>query len=105
MGVTLSKPDKALWPNAGDDEPVSKLDLARYYEAVGEWMLHLCANGARFPHKILGYHVQEGSIGPHFPGLLAKRSNRDRGRRSLLASTRGRADFDAASLEGGEGRS
>jgi bifunctional non-homologous end joining protein LigD len=39
MGVTLSKPDKALWPNAGDDEPVSKLDLARYYEAVGEWML------------------------------------------------------------------
>ena len=39
MGVTLSKPDKVLWPNAGDDEPVSKLDLAHYYEAVGEWLL------------------------------------------------------------------
>ncbi len=39
MGVTLSKPDKILWPTAGDDEPVTKLDLAHYYAAVGEWML------------------------------------------------------------------
>jgi bifunctional non-homologous end joining protein LigD len=39
MGVTLSKPDKVLWPSAGDDKPVSKLGLARYYQAVGDWLL------------------------------------------------------------------
>lgn len=34
-GVRLSSPDKVLYPGSG----VTKLELARYYEAMAEWML------------------------------------------------------------------
>jgi len=39
LGVSLSNPDKPLWPATSGARPVTKLDLARYYELVGDWML------------------------------------------------------------------
>jgi bifunctional non-homologous end joining protein LigD len=38
-GVTISKPDKELWPAAKREPAVTKADLAAYYDAVCAWML------------------------------------------------------------------
>lgn len=59
MGVEITSPDKALWPRtAGDPSPVTKLEYARYLEAVGGWMaphvLHRPCAVIRAPDGIEG---------------------------------------------------
>lgn len=59
LGVTITHPDKPLWPEAGTDgTPVTKLDLARYFEAVSPLMMdHIAGRPCsllRYPDGIDG---------------------------------------------------
>lgn len=39
LGIVITRPDKPLWPAEGKNAAVTKLDLARYLESIGGWML------------------------------------------------------------------
>ena len=39
LGVAISRPEKELWPPAEGSGAVTKLELARYLESIGAWMI------------------------------------------------------------------
>jgi bifunctional non-homologous end joining protein LigD len=39
MNVAISHADKPLWPGEEKSDAFTKLDLARYFESVGEWLI------------------------------------------------------------------
>ena len=73
-GIGISKPDKVLFPAAGSEPAVTKLDLARYYESVADAMLpHLRQRPIsmqRFPDGLEGPSFYEKKVPSHFPDLI-----------------------------------
>jgi bifunctional non-homologous end joining protein LigD len=61
QGVTISNPDKVLWPGSAGRPPLTKADLVRYYEAAGARIL---AHVADRPTSII--RAPEGIDGERF---------------------------------------
>ncbi len=66
-GITISHPERLVYPAEG----ISKLEVARYYERVGEWMLPYVSNRPlallRAPDGITGQTFFQKSFPNHIP--------------------------------------
>jgi bifunctional non-homologous end joining protein LigD len=73
LGVTISKPDKVMWP-AGDVPAVTKLELAEYLASVGEFMIeHIRGRPCsviRAPDGIAGQHFFQRHAMPGLPSSV-----------------------------------
>jgi len=69
--VEVPRPDKALFPSG-----ITKADLARYYERVGETMIgHIAGrplNLERFPDGIEGHRIFQQHASGHFPSWIRR---------------------------------
>jgi bifunctional non-homologous end joining protein LigD len=60
LGIVISNPHKPLWPSTGVSQTYSKIDLARYLEEVGPWMLdHLRGRPCSFIRTPDGINGQQ----------------------------------------------
>jgi bifunctional non-homologous end joining protein LigD len=88
MGLVISHAEKPLWPDAHDGNPVTKADLARYYEAVGARVLeHIRGRPCsmiRFPDGIDGAQ--------HFFQRHATQGRSQRGQSHLITEVSVRGD-------------
>ncbi|HXO08673.1 MAG TPA: non-homologous end-joining DNA ligase [Solirubrobacteraceae bacterium] len=69
--VKVSRPDKALFPCG-----ITKLDLARHYDAVGARMVHHIADRPltleRYPDGIEAQRIMQKRAGKYFPSWIAR---------------------------------
>ena len=76
MGVQLSNADKALWPEEDGAQAITKLDLARYFEQVGDWLIgHIQGRPCsvvRAPDGYQGEHFFQRHAMPGTSKLLSR---------------------------------